>query len=156
MFLVRCGGSPYAARPKPWLFSWWPGPRAALNFERPYLEPGKPPHNSQWDQIDWAPQDWLRMHAAELDLIRDFYRARIINDQYVDREWFGLGRPIVPVLEVGPGFYHLGGHDKRRVAETFDHVYGITGSKMFGMFSLVDWRTGDQIGTYTQYGLAMQ
>lgn len=157
MLLVTCGaGAALAQGPKPWVFGWWPSHWGNLNFEKPYMEPGKAPHNSQWDAIDWAPQDWIEQHEHELALIKDFYRARIINDQYVEKEWFGLGDDIIPVLEVGPAFYRLGGQDKRRVTDTFDQVYGITGSKMFGMFVLVDYKTGKQIGTYTQYGLALQ
>lgn len=157
IILVTCGAASASAQgPKPWIFSWWPGHWTSLNFEKPYMEPGKAPHNSQWDAIDWAPADWISQHETELDMIKAFYRARIINDQYVEREWFGLGDEIMPVLEVGPGFYRLGGQDKRRVTDTFDAVYGITGSKMFGMFALVDSETGRQIGTYTQYGLSLQ
>jgi hypothetical protein len=157
IFLVLCGtGSAMAQGPKPWIFSWWPSHWEDLNFEKPYLEPGKEPHNSQWSHIDWAPQDWLNQYDHELTLISDFYRAEIITDQYVRRAWFGLGKEIIPVLEVGPAFYRLGGQDKRRVTDTFDEVYGITGSKMFGMFVLEDSITGRQVGTYSQYGLAIQ
>lgn len=152
-----CAAPPAQAQgPKPWIFSWWPSHWADLNFEKPYLEQGKKPHNSQWNNIDWAPQDWLSQYENQLVLIDDFYRARIITDQYVKRGFFGLGRDIMPVLEVGPAFYRLGGQDKRRVADTFDTVYGITASKVFGMYVLEDSLTGRQIGTYTQYGLSLQ
>lgn len=157
MIIAVCAAGPAMAQgPKAWIFGWMPGHWNSLNLEKPYMEPGKPPHNSQWDSIDWAPDDWIMQHEHELDMIRAFYRARVISDQYVEREWFGLGREIMPVLEVGPAFYRLGGQDKRRVTDTFDQVYGITGNKMFGMYALVDSETGRQIGTYTQYGLALQ
>ena len=83
-----------------------------------------------------------------MNVIRGFYTADIIRDQYVDDD--------VPVLEVGPGFYMLGGHDKRRVTELVDDVYGITSSKRFGMFMIYDWKTEKAIGAYTQYGLQLQ
>lgn len=156
VMVLGVAGHAAAQGPKPWVFSWWPSHWDNLNFEKPYLEPGKHPHNSQWNHIDWAPQDWLAQYQHELSLISDFYRANIISDQYVKRKWWGLGAPIIPVLEVGPAFYRLGGQDKRRVVETFDTVYGITGSKMFGMFVLEDSLTGRQIGTYSQYGLSIQ
>lgn len=157
IIVVACGAGTAAAEgPKPWIFSWWPGHWSSLNLEKPYFEPGKEPHNTQWDSIDWAPDDWIMQHETELQLIRSFYRAEVISDQYVDREWFGLGREIMPVLEVGPAFYRLGGQDKRRVADTFDQVYDITGNKLFGMYVLVDARTGRRVGTYTQYGLSLQ
>jgi hypothetical protein len=157
MIIGLCGSSGAMAQgPKPWIFSWGADHWANLNFEKPYLEEGKPPHNSQWSHIDWAPQDWLAQHDNELTLIHDFYRAGIITDQYVKRKWFGLGAEIIPVLEVGPAFYRLGGRDKRRVTDTFDTVYGITGNKVFGMYVLEDSITHKQIGTYTQYGLSIQ
>lgn len=157
VILATCGtGAAMAQGPKPWVLGWSDEHWDLLNLEKPYMEPGKAPHNSQWDNADWVPQDWLGKYAHELDLIRGFYQAGIISDQYVKRSWWGLGDEIIPVLEVGPAFFRLGGQDKRRVTDTFDTVYGITGSKMFGMFVLVDSANGKQVGTYTQYGLAIQ
>lgn len=156
-FIVLCGASGAQAQgPKPWIFSWGVDHWNEVNFEKPYMETGKDPHNSQWDSLNWAPADWLRQHNSELTLIDKFYRADIIRDQYMKKAWFGFGHDIIPVLEVGPAFYRLGGLDKRRVTETFDSVYGVTNSKMFGMFVLVDFKTGNQIGTYSQYGLTIQ
>jgi hypothetical protein len=157
VFIVLCSAAGAQAQgPKPWIFSWGYDHWNEINFEKPYMEPGKDPHNSQWDGINWAPADWVRQHESELELIEGFYHAGIIHDQYVKKAWFGFGHDIIPVVEVGPAFYRLGGWDKRRVAETLDSVYGITNSKTFGMFVLVDFKTGNQIGTYTQYGLTIQ
>lgn len=135
------------AEPKPWIFGWSPSHWENLDFE-PYIEPAKEPHNSQWNNSTWRPEDWIAQRDSELDLIRDFYSADIIRGQYLDND--------VPVLIVGPGFYKLGGQDKRRVADTVDHVYDITDSDIFGMFLLNDWNTKKTIGAYTQYGLQLQ
>lgn len=136
------------AEPKPWIWSWWESHWDGLDFE-PYLENGKHPHNSQWDNTKWTPEEWAKQYEnGGKDIIDGFYAADIIRDQYIDDD--------VPVLEVGPSFYSLGGFDKRRVAEMVDNVYGITTSKTFGMYMLVDWKTEEAIGSYTQYGLQLQ
>lgn len=135
------------AEPKPWVWSWWESHWDNLDFV-PYLEEGKHPHNSQWNGSNWEPEHWVAQRSDGVELVQDFYTADIIRSQYVDDE--------IPVLEVGPAFYMLGGQDKRRVIETVDRVYGITSSKENGMFMLTDWRTREAIGAYTQYGLQLQ
>lgn len=135
------------AEPKPWVWSWWESHWDNLDFE-PYLEDAKHPHNSQWDNSTWKPQDWEAQRKSSMDVIKGFYTADIVRDQYTDDD--------VPVLEVGPGFYMLGGQDKRRVAQMVDYVYGITTSKKDGIYMLYDWRTEKAIGVYTKYGLQMQ
>lgn len=115
---------------------------------QPYLEPAKLPHDTQWDFDDWKSGDWYQQRKDKMDLIEGFYKADIIRNQYVDRG--------VPVLEIGPNFYNLGGFDKRRVAEVIDETYNITASKTFGMFMLYDWKTHKPIGSYTAYGLQLR
>lgn len=135
------------AEPKPWGWSWWESHWDKLDFI-PYLEEGKHPHNSQWNESNWRPEDWSAQRESALAVVKDFYHADIIRDQYIDDD--------MPVLEVGPGFYMLGGQDKRRVAAMVDHVYGVTTRKLFGTFLLYDWQTKKPIGSYTQYGLHLQ
>ena len=135
------------AEPKPWVWSWWEGHWDGLDFE-PYLETAKHPHNTQWDESQWRPEHWEAQAESAPDVVRGFYFADIISDQYVDDG--------VPVLEVGPGFYMLGGEYKRRVTAMVDYVYGITREKEFGMFMLYDWQSKEAIGAYTKYGLQLQ
>ena len=135
------------AEPKPWIWSWYPSHWTNLDFE-PYLENGKHPHNSQWDSVKWEPADWAQQRESGKHVIEGFYRADIIREQYVDDE--------IPVLVVGPSFYLLGGHDKRRVAEMVDSVYNITDTRKNGIFMLYDWETEKAIGSYTKYGLQIQ
>lgn len=135
------------AEPKPWVWSWWGSHWENQDFI-PYLENGKHPHNTQWNGSGWQPEHWEAQRADAMTVIRGFYAAGILRDQYADDE--------VPVLEVGPGFYALGGYDKRRVAEMVDYVYGITAKKPDGMFMLYDWETEEAIGSYTRYGLQLQ
>lgn len=132
---------------KPWVWSWWEGHWKNQDFE-PYLEEGKWPHNSQWNESEWQPEHWEAQGKSALDIVQGFYFADILRDQYVDDD--------VPVLEVGPAFYLLGGQDKRRVASMVDYVYGVTRRKENGMFMLVDWDSGKAIGSYTRYGLQLQ
>ena len=134
------------ADPKPWIFSWWESHWENLDFI-PYLENGKHPHNSQWNESEWQPAHWAAQRKNAKDVIRGFYFADIIRDQYMDD---------VPILVVGPAFYQLGGHDKRRVTKMVDSVYGVTTNRKYGMFMLHDWRTKKAIGSYTQYGLQIQ
>ena len=135
------------AEPKPWILGWWESHWVNQDFE-PYLESAKHPHNSQWNDSNWRPDDWTQQRESDLAVLRGFYRADVLNDQYTEDE--------IPVLEVGPGFYMLGGQDKRRVAEMVDSVYQITTNKQYGMFLLYDWKTDEAIGSYTQYGLQLQ
>lgn len=114
----------------------------------PYLEPAKTPQHTQWNGDVWKPADWIAQRYRESDILHDFYQADIIRDQYIN--WHGM-----PVLEVGPGFYMLGGHDKRRVTQTIDYLYQVTSSQS-GMYMLYDWRTDKPIGTYTRQGLQIQ
>lgn len=146
---MGCGFSgPVRAEPKPWVFGWWPSHWKNLDF-KPYIEDPKQPHNSQWNDANWHPQDWVDQRGGEgAKLIRGFYYADILRGQHVEDD--------VLVLEVGPAFYMLGGEDKRRVAAAVDHVYKVTDSRINGMYMLHDWRTGKEIGSYTRYGLQLQ
>lgn len=144
---VICGtGGAARAEPKPWVLGWWPGHWHNLDF-KPYLEDPKAPHNGQWKNDDWQPEDWVSQRTPE-DLVNGFYHADIIRGQYEEDG--------VPVLEVGSGFYRLGGQDKRRVAATLDYIYGITAAHENGMFMLYDAQTDEPIGSYTRYGLQLQ
>ena len=144
---VNLAPNPAHAEPKPWIWSWWPSHWENMDFE-PYLEPGKDPHNAQWDQKIWKPADWAVQKGSSQDVLKGLYTAEILNDQYVDDD--------IPVLEVGPNFYHLSGFDKRRVVAMVDDVYQITASKQDGMFMLYDWRTKKAVGIYTAHGLQIQ
>ena len=62
----------------------------------------------------------------------------------------------VPVLLVGPQFYHLGGFDKRRVITTLDTVYGITESGEHPVIILKDWHTKREIGLFSKDGLQLE
>jgi hypothetical protein len=119
----------------------------------PYYSNGTDPHNTQWndDQLNrqnWSPDKWVSWNKGDgLGLIQKWYTADILRDQMIDDG--------VPVLVVGPNFYHLSGYDKRRVIETIDHVYAVT-SAMPKMFYLQDWGTKKHIGYYSPKGLVLQ
>jgi hypothetical protein len=119
----------------------------------PYYENGTDPHNTQWndDQLargTWSPEQWVSWNKGNgLGLIQRWYTADILRDQMIDDG--------VPVLVVGPNFYHLSGYDKRRIIQTIDHVYAVTSVKP-RMFYLQDWATDRHIGYYSPAGLVLQ
>lgn len=146
--ILILGALPAQAEPKPWYFSWWPSHWENLTFE-PYLEGPKHPHNTQWDRQKWEPADWAaQREGGSAEVIQGFYRARILSRQFIDDE--------MPVLEVGPNFYHLSGYDKRRVTKLVDDHYQITANHLNAMYIIHDWRTHRPIGTYTAHGLQLQ
>ena len=150
LLLAFAGGiaGPAKAEPKAGYWAWWPEHWQDLTF-KPYLEPPVGPQNSQWEEKKWEPADWSAQRAGGgKQVIRDFYRAEILSNQYV--------KDHVPVLEVGPNFYNLSGYDKRRVMRLIDDAYKITGDHENAMFTVTDWRTKKQIGLYTANGLQLQ
>jgi len=143
--LTACANQPGA---KPTVWFWWPSHWKHQDFV-PYQENAKGPHNNQWDSQKWTPEDWVAQRGSQMDVIAGFYTADIIRNQYVDRN--GL-----PILVIGPGFYRLGGNDKRRVTETIDHIYHITSSAPHGSYQLYDWESKKPVGVYTSNGLQIQ
>ncbi len=136
------------AEPKPWIWSWWPSHWDNMTF-KPYLEEPKEPHNNQWSHKNWEPADWSAQEEnGARDVIQGFYTAGILQDQQIKDD--------VPVLVVGPNFYHLSGYDKRRVVQMVDDYYQVTASKLNGMFTLTDGRTNRPIGVYSANGLQLQ
>ena len=113
----------------------------------PYLENSRHLQIPQWAHQDWAIEDWTSQTDG-MTLIKGWYAADILRDQNV-------GHAALPVLVVGPNFYHLSGLDKRRVATTVDVVYDITKSKDNGAFTLTDWYTKKSIGVFDRHGLRL-
>lgn len=154
-FLICMGifmllASPVRAEPAPWVFGWWPGHWEWTHYKKfnPYLEKGKDTQNQQWAAEDWYVQDWLSQNQNNFALIDGFFKADILRKQTSDDD--------VPVLLVGPQFYHLGGFDKRRVLTTLDTVYGITESGEHPLIILKDWHTKREIGLFTKDGLQLE
>jgi hypothetical protein len=92
-------------------------------------------------------EDWTSQKNGD-ELIKGFYNAEILHAQE-------MREGEVPVLVVGPNFYHLSGLDKRRVTQTVDTVYGVTASAENGSFMLKDWHTGNFIGAFDKNGLRL-
>lgn len=147
LLLLMAAPQAAEAGPKPWVFGWWPAHWDGLDYN-PYLDPAKDPHNTQWDDRGWTEKDWQPNRDAAMQKMHDFYRAEIITAQYQKKG--------VPVLEVGPGFYRLGGEDKRKVTAFVNDLYGITYAKKDGMYLLKDHNSGQVVGLYTSYGLQIQ
>lgn len=135
---------------KPNIFGWGKGHDVwsdAKQFQ-PYLENAKHPHPSQWADRDWYAEDWISQRQSGLALVQGFYSSDIIRNQDVDDG--------VPVLIVGPNFYHLSGYDKRRVVHTVDMVYGVTARQQNAAILLKDWYTKRAIGHFDREGLTIQ
>ncbi|MCB1591301.1 MAG: hypothetical protein KDI90_02505 [Alphaproteobacteria bacterium] len=138
--------NPAFAGPKPWSWGWWPGHWRNLDF-KPYLGNQQLSQRSLWDNDNWTPEAWIKDAGDEKRIIRDFYAADIVSDQYVDGD-------NIPVLVVGDNFMKLSGLDRRRVLKFVDHVFGITQAEDDGMF-YVYYREldDDPLGVYNKYGL---
>ncbi|MCB9989695.1 MAG: hypothetical protein H6868_10260 [Rhodospirillales bacterium] len=149
IFILCSGFAAQAqAESKPWIWSWGPSHWRNLDFEKPYIEPAKEPHNTQWDNRGWYPSHWGYQRGGNDKMVDKLYRAGVFKDQYI--------KDGVPVLAVGEMFYRLGGEDKRRVVAMVDEVYRVTDSKENGLFLLYDGRTERPIGLYTKHGLQLQ
>lgn len=136
------------ADPKPSIWGWWPEHWNDLRY-KPYIDHSTQQQTAQWRNDPWEPTDWEAQREGGRDeIIQGFYTADIIRGQFV--------RNNVPGIEVGPGFYMLGGQDKRRVVEMIDYTYGVTANNLYGSFMLYDWQTKKPIGSYSQYGLQLQ
>ena len=114
----------------------------------PHLHDAKIPHNSQWDNDSWSPEDWVEAEGNVRNVIDGFYDSGIIVDQYEDE---------VPVLEVGSRFLELSPRDQRRVVEFVDYAFKITESKPHGVFYIVaEGSRSKLLGLYTSHGLQLQ
>lgn len=138
------------ARSRSHPFSWTDPPSVWDETKKfqPYLENAKHPHPSQWADQDWYAEDWISQRRSGLALVQGFYDSGIIRDQDTDGG--------MPVLVVGPNFYHLSGLDKRRVVHTVDVVYGVTRQNRQAAILLKDWYTKRTIGVFNDQGLALQ
>jgi len=114
---------------------------------RPYLENARHLQIPQWAHEDWYVEDWTSQ-VPGMTLIEGWYEADILRDQKI-------GHAELPVLVVGPNFYHLSGLDKRRVVTTVDATYGMTSRADNAAFMLTDWYTNMPIGVFDRYGLRL-
>ncbi len=117
------------------------------NPVRPYLEEGKLPHNSQWNDDGWTPQDWVASRGGSTKAVIDgFYNSGIITDQYTDDD--------IPVVEVGQRFLQLSDQDKRRVMMFVDETFKIT--QQNGSFMIYFHKYDTPVGLFTAQGLQLQ
>jgi hypothetical protein len=129
---------------------WWPSHWVNQDFV-PYFDTATEPHNTQWNSLNknWTPQEWITQDGGDaVSLVNRWVQVGILEDRYVDGK--------IPVVIVGPNFYHLSGNDKRRVAATLDYVYALSAKSPPSMFYLEDWRTEEKIGYYTNRQLILQ
>jgi hypothetical protein len=130
--------------------SWWDYifPPPVPDFEKPYLNEGKIPHNSTWSHDTWTPEGWAEGAGSAEFMMQDLYKNDIVTDQYEDDG--------APVLEVGRNFMNLSQQDKQRVAAFVDSAFGITKKAPDGMFYIYQAETEEPIGYYNADGLHLQ
>lgn len=121
------------------------------HFERPYLEEGKMPHNSQWEDDTWTPQGWTDYAGSQEAVLSGLEGAGIITDYDL--------KGVDPELKVGRPFIRLSDLEKTHVVKYVDDVYGIT--KNNGVIEIEldnnTWLWPNQtIGYYTSKGLQIQ
>ena len=115
------------------------------DFE-PYLGDQKINNRALWDGDEWTPQDWLKEEGDAKRIIRDFYEAEIITDQYKDSD-------DIPVLEVGDAFINLSSSYRYRVLRFVDHIFEITSSEENGTFYVFYAGNDDEaLGLYNKHG----
>ena len=116
---------------------------------RPYLREAKLPHNSQWADDEWRPQDWIDSRGGSpVKVMNGLYESRVIKDQYFDGD--------VPVLEVGQEFLLLSTRDQARVLAFVDDVYKVTSTHPAGIISICLDHADQTIGVFTKDGLQVQ
>ncbi len=144
MFCIGISATAHAS-PKPWAWSWWPSHWKNLDFQ-PYFGEQKISHRSLWDQDTWTPEAWIKDAGSDKRILKNFYSAGIVTDQYSDGD-------NIPVLEVGDAFLQLSGTDQRRVLGFVDYVFEITASEENGMFYVYYYADDDEpMGLFNKYG----
>ena len=121
-------------------------------YTRPELEDGKAPHNTEFADDPWTPQEWINAKGSATAVVDGFYKAGIVTDQSSEGNWSGGA----PVIEVGQGFMRLSGRDKRRVIKFMDETFKMTDTSPAHTILIRHKASGDSIGVYTLEGLQLQ
>lgn len=130
-----------------------------------------------YEGTEWDPALWPASYQDKDNFTRQLFSSRIIHDQYIKKDRFSeavtsdlfaglydvdqyqsierIDGPGIPILVVGPNFYHLSATDQYRVTNALDQLYGATRGE-YGGFILQDYYTREMIGSYTNAGLSMK
>lgn len=103
---------------------------------------------ARFDGKSWDPALWPLAYQDRDNFTRQLFDSDIIDDQYIQKE-------TIPVLVVGPNFYHLSDIDQYRVTNALDQLYGATTGE-YGGYLLQDYHTREMIGSYTKAGLSLR
>lgn len=147
LFLGLMAPNMAMAGPKPVEWLWWPWHwdwQEVQNFN-PHLENSKHPHNNQWANQNFRANDWFSQKSPR-ELVSFYYNSQILHKINQDDD--------VTTVYVGPQFYRMSGHDKRRIVHTLDVANNYTSGGQ--ALILRDWHTKRPIGIYTQAGLQIQ
>lgn len=141
--------APAHAGPKPCYWGWWPEHFAKMDWEKRLMQDGTTHHPNQWDGSNWKPEHWAaQREGGGAKILERFFTIGILEAFDMDED--------IPVLEVGRGFFDLGGEDQKRVMTLVDRVYAVTTKSPRKMFLIEDGRTGKRLGTYTVSGLMLR
>ncbi len=142
------------ARNTPW-YNWIFTPGKA-DYERPYMEDAKTPHNSQWEDDTWVPEGWAQDLGSKEAVLERFDDAGYVTDIDVDE-----GEAVTDaVIEVGVPFLQLSDQEKNHVVEYVDYVYGVSKSSGTIIVERNDafwpFKDATPVGVYTKNGLQLQ
>jgi hypothetical protein len=142
------------ARKTPW-YSWVFTPDKD-NYERPYMEDGKTPHNSQWENDPWVPEGWAQDLGSKEAVLERFEDAGYVDDISVDE-----GDKIKnATVKVGRPFLMLSDLEKNHVIKYVDYYYGISHTDGSIIVERSDgfwfFKRPSKVGVYTKRGLQLQ
>ncbi|TVQ82298.1 MAG: hypothetical protein EA357_10095 [Micavibrio sp.] len=103
-------------------------------------------HPVQWRGLDWDKDGWPD-DITEEKVLRALYAQDIFRRQYVVNK----KHRDLAVLEVGPAFYKLSDHDRRRSLKLVADYFNFLESGL-PSFDVTDWRTREKIGEYNHKG----
>jgi len=118
-------------------------------------------YGQDWDKDKWG-SGWTPKRA-----VKNFFKSGIFIKQYLKsykktirlvdkkrRHFFAIKKKkkYVPVLELGPVFYQLSDQDQRRSLQLVAEQSNIL-SKTYQIIVLVDWKTKEIIGSYSNQGM---
>lgn len=103
---------------------------------------------ARFEGKSWDPALWPLPYQDRDTFTRQLFDSDIIHDQYIQDQ-------TIPVLVVGPNFYHLSDIDQYRVTNALDQLYGATTGE-YGGYMLQDYHTRRMIGSYTKAGLSLR
>ena len=137
-----------ASRLQPEIWLYEPEAFSQMDYAQRYARDGLNAHINQWNEDDWAPEDWVRGRGGVSAVLQGLFASDILrsDDDLYDSD---------PRLVVGQRFMTLSEQDQIRVARFVDYAYGISQTRR-GSFLLVHEPTCARVGFYSDGQLQLQ